>query len=53
MILPNDINEFFQKAMRSDANLSAEVLIKASVDVDLSPYFEKIECMSLKNTTKF
>lgn len=53
MILPNDIKEFFQKAMRSDANLSGEELIKASVDVDLSPYFEKIECMSLKNTTKF
>ena len=53
MILPNDINEFFQKAMKSGANLSAEVLIKASVDIDLRPYFEKIECMSLKNTTKF
>ena len=27
--------------MRSGANLSGEELIKASVDVDLSPYFEK------------
>lgn len=53
MILPNDINEFFQKAMRSGANLSAEVLPKASVDIDLSPYFEKIDLMNSKNTTKF
>ncbi|MCI7023391.1 MAG: hypothetical protein MR964_04085 [Campylobacter sp.] len=41
MILPNDIKEFFQKAMRSGANLSGEELIKASVDIGLSPYFEK------------
>ena len=41
MILPNDIDEFFKKAMRSGRPLMAEELIKASVDVDLSPYFEK------------
>ena len=41
MILPNNIDEFFKKAMRSGRPLMAEELIKASVDVDLSHYFEK------------
>ena len=52
MILPNDINEFFQKAMRSGANLSGEELIKASVDIDLSPYFEKNRVYEFKEYNK-
>ena len=41
MILPNDIDEFFKKAMRSGRPLMGEELIKVSVDVDLRPYFEE------------
>ena len=52
MILPNDINEFFQKAMRSSANLSGEELIKASVDIDLRPYFEKNRVYEFKEYNK-
>ena len=52
MILPNDINEFFQKAMRSGANLSGEELIKASVDIDLRPYFEKNRVYEFKEYNK-
>ena len=52
MILPNDINEFFKKAMRSGRPLMAEELIKASVDVDLSPYFEKNRLYEFKEYNK-
>ena len=52
MILPNDINEFFKKAMRSGRPLMAEELIKASVDVDLSPYFEKNRVYEFKEYNK-
>ena len=52
MILPNDINEFFQKAMRSGRPLMGEELIKASVDVDLSPYFEKNRVYEFKEYNK-
>lgn len=52
MILPNDIDEFFKKAMRSGRPLMAEELIKASVDVDLSPYFEKNRPYEFKEYNK-
>ena len=52
MILPNDINEFFKKAMRSGRPLMGEELIKASVDVDLSPYFEKNRVYEFKEYNK-
>lgn len=52
MILPNDIDEFFKKAMRSDRPLMAEELIKASVDVDLSPYFKKNRPYEFKEYNK-
>ena len=52
MILPNDIDEFFKKAMRSGRPLMGEELIKASVDIDLRPYFEKNRVYEFKEYNK-
>ena len=52
VILPNDINEFYKKAMRSGRPLMGEELVKASVDVDLRPYFEENRVYEFKEYNK-